>query len=416
MIRLNIKSLLVILTTLISFKTVAQQVADPFQIGFKLIDSGNYLGARDTVLKMKQNFYKENHLIEGISTPTLVDQSLALFESFIGETLDLNWKKSKLRAKKGEQVNFTPAIPYIINYCANKQVVMINEDHNTPKHRILTYNLLDTFYKMGFRYLAVEALESDLSYKKFGFPQINSGMYTAEPNMGNLMKKAIKLGFKLIPYESKDRTEYTGDSESYLDNIREVNQAKNLNDILLKDPKAKILVHAGHGHIWEKGGNIIFMAEYFRIISGVDPVTINQAINSMYEFKEKLDLTINLKHTDVPYIVLDKDKNPRVSGGDAKGAYDMLVTWPTPQEKYGRKDYLLSKEGTKFSIIKVTKGDEGKLVQIMALNPNDNIPLDQFIVKHKIYKYGVALQAGEYNVQVVDNNGHIISKHKISIL
>ena len=89
------EKLLIILTNLISFKTVAQQVADLFLIGFKWIVSGNYLGARDTVLKMKQNFYKQNHLIEVIREPTLVGPIIWRCWN-AGETMQrLNPKKSK---------------------------------------------------------------------------------------------------------------------------------------------------------------------------------------------------------------------------------------------------------------------------------------------------------------------------------
>jgi len=394
----------------------SQQVTDPFKIGAKLYSNGNYLGARDTVLNIKNAYYLAHNIQENTVSPTLEDQALAFFESLVGETYTLNWRMSKLRAKKGEQVNFTPALEYIIKASKDKQVVMINEDHNTPKHRILTYNLLEDFYVAGFRYLAVEALENDSSILKLGFPQISSGYYTAEPNMGNLLKKAIKLGFKLIPYESTDRTRYNGKSESYLQNIREVNQAKNINTILIKDPSAKILVHAGHGHIWERGGDVIFMAEYFKILSGIDPLTINQSINSMDEYKVKLDSTLNLKMTQVPYIVLDKENKPRISSGDAESAYDLLVAWPTPQIKHGRKDYVFSKKGTSLHFITVNKTEVGKLVQVKSLNSKDDIPLDQFVIKAGTYKYGFALDKGEYYLQVVDNKGRITRKEKIDII
>jgi hypothetical protein len=169
----------------------SQKADDSFKVGSELINAGNYLGARDTVQKIKIAYDLEHKLQKDAAPPTFDDQALAFFGSLVGETYTLNWKKSKLRAKKGEQVNFTSAIEYIINACEDKQVVMINEDHNTPKHRILTYNLLEDFYRLGYRYLAVEALEDDSSYLSLGYPQIKSGFYTAEPNMGNLLKKPL---------------------------------------------------------------------------------------------------------------------------------------------------------------------------------------------------------------------------------
>ncbi|MBB2148645.1 hypothetical protein [Pedobacter gandavensis] len=405
------KKTLLYFVLLFPLYTFSQQVTDPFKIGGKLIEAGNYLGARDTVLKIKNAYYLAHQLQENVAPPTLEDQALAFFGSLVGDTYTLNWKRSKLRAMKGEGVNFSPAIDYIIKASKDQQVVMINEDHNTPKHRLLSYNLLEDFYALGYRYLAVEALENDSSCINLGYPQIKSGFYTQEPNMGNLLKKALKLGFKLVPYESTDETEYDGKSESYLDNIREVNQAKNLYHILEKDPQAKILVHAGHGHIWEKGGDIIFMAEYFRILSGINPLTINQSINSMDEFKEKLDSAIN-----IPYVVLDKNNKPKISAGDEIGSYDLLVAWPSPQEAYGRKDYTLSKKGTHLHLITVNKKDIDNLVQVVSLDPKNDIPVDQFVVTKNTLKYGLALEKGQYYLQIVDKNGHVSRKEKINIL
>jgi hypothetical protein len=400
---------------LIPFYTFSQQVTDPFKIGAKMIEADNYLGARDTVFKIKSAADLKNHRQNDVGPPTLEDQALAFFESLVGETYTLNWKMSKLRAKKGEQVKFTPAVDYIILAAESRQVVMINEDHNTPKHRILTYNLLEDFYRLGFRYLAVEAFENDSSYVNLGFPQKSAGYYVVEPNMGNLLKKAIQLGFKLVSYESKDSTRYKGESESYLDNIREVNQANNLYNVLKKDPQAKILVHAGHAHIWEKGDDIIFMAEYFRILSGINPLTINQSINSMDEYKEKLDSAVKLTQSGIPYVVLDSENKPKVADGDEKNDYDLLVAWPSPQDKLGRKDFMLSKKNTQVQVVSLKKSDVGRLVQVKSLIPGDDIPLDQFVVKKGILKYGVALDKGRYNLQVVDNKGKIVRQEKLLV-
>ena len=409
------KKTIILLALLSSFKSYSQQAKDPFVLGSQLISTGNYLGAYDQIINMKHSLEPEDINGKKDKSPTLLDQAVATFGSFVGESYTLNWKKSRLRVKHEEQVHFTPALQYITEYCKNSTVVMINEDHNTPKHRLLTYNLLKNFYDLGFRYLAVEALEKDSSYKKLGFPQVKSGFYMGEPIMGDLLRRAIKLGFKLVPFESNDRTTYDGKSESYLDNIREINQAKNLAQIFQNDPGAKIVVHSGHGHIWEKGGDIIFMAEYFRILTGINPVTINQSINSMDEFKEKLDSTINLQKTDVPYIVLDQTNKPRISGGDKQGAYDLLVSWPTPQTIFGRNDFVFTKDGTVKYYINLRSQDQGKLLQVISLDMRNDIPYDQFIIKNNIKKYGISLEKGQYYIQIKDNLGQVVSKKKIKV-
>lgn len=77
---------------------------------------------------------------------------------------------------------------------------------------------------------------------------------------------------------------------------------------------------------------------------------------------------------------------------------------------------MLSKKGTHLHFIKVNKTDVGKLVQVKSVDPKNDIPLDQFIVKNHTLKYGIALDKGQYYIQVVNTNGAISRKEKINIL
>jgi hypothetical protein len=146
---------------------------------------------------------------------------------------------------------------------------MINESHNKPLHRAFTASLLEDFYTLGFRYLAMETLNE---FPNASLKQVNvlTGHYTCEPIGGELVRKAISLGFTLIAYEDSNY--------SHTVNQREYTQAENIYKVLLKDPAAKILVHAGDKHIEEGAASEdrIPMAAYFKIVSGIDPLTIDQ--------------------------------------------------------------------------------------------------------------------------------------------
>jgi hypothetical protein len=166
-------------------------------------------------------------------------------------------------------VEFKDAKRYILEKSKSQKVVMINESHNKPLHRAFTASLLEEFYTLGFRYLAMETLNE---FPNASLRQVNvlTGHYICEPIGGELVRKAISLGFTLIAYEDSNY--------NHTVNQREYTQAENIYKVLIKDPTAKILVHAGDKHIEEGAASEdrIPMAAYFKIVSGIDPLTIDQ--------------------------------------------------------------------------------------------------------------------------------------------
>ncbi|WP_133558825.1 hypothetical protein [Pedobacter duraquae] len=394
-----------------SFNAQARQ-EKLYDIASGLIAKNAYLSALDSAIAYRNAYYKKL-TVKGIRTkPISIDMDVVLFSSFLGEEYLVPGRDLKTALTVGNY-RFKPAADYILNQATTRQVVIINEAHQVPKHRLLTMNLLEALYKIGFRYLCVEALDDDSTLLNFGYPTINSGFYTAEPGMGNLIKKAIKLGYKVVPYESDDDTDDNPKYPTYAQNIREVNQANNINKILIKDPGAKILVHAGHGHIWERGTNLIYMAEYFKNLAHIDPLTINQSVNNLREFSILLDHSADRVENDLPYVVLDTQFNPVVSTEDKIGDYDLLVAWPTPKRVFNRFDYQLAKNGTSIVKIKLANSDAHNLLQIMSTKPGDDIPVDQFLVKKGVGEYATALEPGEYNIQLVDSMGKVIWKRSI---
>ena len=165
---------------------------------------------------------------------------------------------------------YTDAHKYLLSRTRNSRVVMLNEATNKPLHRAFAASLLEDLYKQGFRYLAMEMLDNTGSN---AVTRVNllTGYFCAEPVAGELIRKALELGYILVPYEDNN-TRHTP-------NQREYAQAHNLYDFLQKkDTTAKMLVYASYAHIEEgaRSDNRIPMAAYFKIISGIDPLTIDQ--------------------------------------------------------------------------------------------------------------------------------------------
>lgn len=165
----------------------------------------------------------------------------------------------------------------IADLAENNQIIMLNEDHFYPKHRLFALNLLDVLKQKGFTVISMETFMPNLSTTTAPVPNAKNGFYIKDPYFGHFVRKANAMGFTLVGHENSDQK-----------TNREIGQAKNIMKILEKDPKAKIFVYVGHGHL-EEDGKQRFMGSYLKEYSNINPITINQE-TVMMKTKEKLIL------------------------------------------------------------------------------------------------------------------------------
>lgn len=104
-----------------------------------------------------------------------------------------------------------------------------------------------------------------------------TGYYTDEPVFGEVVREALRLGYVLVPYEATAAQQDTADGHTPQQR-RDSLQARNLYEaVIRRDPGAKVLVHAGYSHVLERASPTWSpMALYFRKMSGIDPVTVDQ--------------------------------------------------------------------------------------------------------------------------------------------
>ena len=240
----------------------------------------------------------------------------AEYLSFIGEQAyaDQIWNKDNQRTFLTptdttvdiQEWETTDALNFILSQVTDQRVIMINEAHHKPEGRVFTRRLIKALQTKGFNYLGLEGLKEDgEQLMSRGFPNTDSGFYIQEPQYGNLIREALRSGYTVFDYDNKG-----GRGKE-----RETNQAAEIYAILQNDPNAKVVVHAGWGHIREDqdilGG---LMAYEFKKISGIDPLTINQSryiSQSKPEYQNPLYTKLDLpKH---PSLLINKStKEPYV--------------------------------------------------------------------------------------------------------
>jgi hypothetical protein len=173
------------------------------------------------------------------------------------------------RASDWEAVD---AVDAIVKLAGERRIVMVNEAHHDAHTRILTLALLPKLRAAGFNYFAAEALDGqDTDLSSRGFPVARSGSeYLHEPIYGDILREAIRLGFKIVPYETV----------GHAGQQREDGQAKNLYErVFAKDPEARLFVHAGYAHIDKARGRlgpVTPMAERLQQLTGIPPLSIDQ--------------------------------------------------------------------------------------------------------------------------------------------
>jgi hypothetical protein len=179
------------------------------------------------------------------------------------------------------------------------KVIMVNEAHHRPECRALTLEMLAKLKSEGFNYLGLEGLkEKTETLVQRGFPTLHSGFYIREPQYANLIRTALKLNYYFFGY----------DTLGGYRKIRELNQAKEIYKIIQKDSSAKVLIHAGWGHIREDttiwGG---LMGYEFKKLSKIDPFTIGQTrYMPMSTPVFENPLYAKLKHIKQPSVLVKK--------------------------------------------------------------------------------------------------------------
>lgn len=179
----------------------------------------------------------------------------------------------------------------ILEIAKDEKIIMFNENHFYPNHRILVTQLLPSLKKAGFSYIALETLaeKQDSILNNGGKLDMESGFYTREQHFAELIRTAQELGFHFVTYENFDSAKN-----------REIGQADNLhNATFAKDSNARVLVLAGISHIMEEpdSNEKKWMAALFKEKYGINPITFSQTdLNSFSKLTESITL---LKSVDL---------------------------------------------------------------------------------------------------------------------
>ena len=340
-----------------TLKVNRKEVLNFFVYGEAILKKYGAKAAVDSLLQFERTYADS----KDFGRKSFYYQVLMTFYAFFDYKKSLEYESLAYNKREGTKHNFTSqtefrdAKKYLLEKFGDEKIIMLNEAHNCSQNRAFVRDLLKDFYKKGFKYLAVEALShSDTLLNKRKYPIQSSGIYINDPVFGQLIREALTIGMKVVPYE--DTVFYK--SDSYIDgaNKREQVQAENIFKLLEDDPTAKILVYAGHDHIYKTAVNgITRMGERLSKITGfdvpaIDCVLMREGFTQKQESPNFIEALKRFSGAKRPFVVIDSgnvfvDKKLRK-------LVDVNVFFPrtTQQFDYPNWAFKSKKKSSKFCI------------------------------------------------------------------
>jgi len=317
----------------------------------------------------------------------------------------------------------------ILDMARSRKAVFFNEAHSAPITRTLTIQLLAKLREEGFNYFAAETLyETDHDLQKRGYPTAKSGFYVDEPLYGEMVRTALKLGYKVVAYDVEnagvgDARERAGAERLYA-------------QVFKKDPTARLVLNAGFAHVQKTGKYLggSSMAEFFRKISDIDPLTIEQTMLIQHARPDQdhpfYRAAIQAQHPKEPSVFVAPDGKTWTLKPDK---YDLSVIFPQYDAVKKRPNWL-ALDGMRvmypvsgdlcsnqFPCLVEARyageSDDAVAADRTVLNVVDvNAPVDQRIIsgvnqtQSRLY-----LRPGNYRLKTTDRNNHVMAERDISV-
>lgn len=344
-----------------------------------------------------------------------LENELGLYNEALRDFPFNNRNAPKVALPQPDQWQLADAADAVARLARDRRIVLINEAHHDAHTRELTLALLPRLRAEGFTHFAAEALlDSDTGLAGRGYPVTSSGSeYLHEPIYGELIRRALMLGFVVVPYESE-----APDLAR-----REEEQARHLYERVLRDnPSARLFVHAGYAHIDRSpgnlGANVRPMAMVLRQLSGIDPLSVDQT-----RWRDLGDTggddayhqLIARYAPDRPSVLLRRDDGSPWSSDPAR--HDVEVLLPVPEGQ--RRPRWLTLGGTRLP--RMVSGDLcGRhlpcTVDARYANESaDAIPADRYTFIKPDTTASLYLYPGNYHLTAWSSDGRILTRREMTI-
>lgn len=373
-------------------------------------DLGRYMYLQEVMLQLT----KEDRLIDQQLLATVEDE-LGMYDEAINAFPFDNRVQTPVTLPAPTDWAPADAATEIAKLSSGRRIVMINEAHHDAHTRELTLSLLPKLRAEGFTYFAAEALvNTDPELMSRGYPITTSGSeYLHEPLYGQIIREAIRLGFKVVAYES--------DADALAD--REAGQAQMLyRQVFKNDPKARLFVHAGYAHIDKAVGNlgktIKPMAMQLKELTGFDPLSIDQTRWRDIGPMPRKDLYNQLTAAfpvERPSVLISRQNGSVWASDPDRHDVDVIL----PASGHQRRPHWLELGGTRQTRVissEICQRQFPCLVEARFANESDDaIPADRYVLLVDNIMNSLYLWPGEYKITSRDREGRKLSDRRVTV-
>jgi hypothetical protein len=316
-----------------------------------------------------------------------------------------------------KELNVSDLLHSVAESMKKKQVIILNEAHHIPAHRLTAYYLLKMLKKQGIDVFAVETLSPFFNNDTTKVLQSFHGYYSNEPTMANLIRFARKLGMKVISYDCS-----SADCSDV--NKREAVAAEYLTGFLKNYPNSKMFIYCGYRHAMKDSiGNFEPLAAKIQRLTGIVPLSLSQTTiyQSTVSFlgKELYNALITKLNPKVPLLIKIDNKAYRPP---AQTHLDGLILTPPYENIINRRFLKETDLIIKLVSLKKLGIKKGVLLQLYisdeiekGLNVETLIPAYQALLTNFSKSVKVVCPSGKYTGVVRDADNRIIYKFNFNM-
>ncbi len=297
----------------------------------------------------------------------------------------------------------TPWREAITRIAAERRLILIMEAHTVTEHRAWIEQTLGPFRAAGFTHYFAEAIaESGSALKPRGYPTSRTGFYTLDPRFGNLVRTALRLGFEVGGY----------DLAAVDFDKREEYQAATLAQRFASRPDLRMMVHAGHGHIFKHEVRHVgrYMAARLWKLTGVEPFTIWQLSNELPDDVYRR-LTRQIGPINEPVMLVPPPSHVTDTlfpESSVQPAVDAIVVHPPrlghePTDRCGS----FSDQLTRVPVVWLGNQWPVVIAAVAVGEPEDAIALDQILLRRGETDFELWLPRNDYTIRVWSLDGPV---------
>lgn len=287
------------------------------------------------------------------------------------------------------------ALATIVALAKTHRLVILNEDHASPRDRAFGWQVAKALRPLGYDVLGIETLNNVADDREIaemmatlvrdGYAhRVSTGYYVRDPVFADFVRQALKVGYRPVAYETTDHAP-KGDVVARIEAREQAQADFVVRRALLRNPNSKILLYVGFHHVTENptdmdGKKVSWLATRLKAMTGIDPLTIDQTTLNANGAGEPALYAAVADRIGTKPAVMFADGTPLVVGHYA-GLVDLQVAHPRTTRIGGRPDWLLAMGRTPTPIpAKLLPKKGQRLVQAFVTGETNAIPVDQVVV------------------------------------